>query len=271
MESFLRAADVPPALARKYRDEHKFVWARKLLTELGESENGCVIQRKILRRLCDLRRLPDTDVPDPDAGLTALRKLKSLAVEHSLIIETEQTDAADSRRVAEEKQAILQQRANKLEELRAMFNEAIVNPNRQGAGYSLEDILADLFGLFEIEYRRSFRTPNNTQQLDGSFSFGGFDYLVEAKWRKEWPTEQDIGGFKHKVDGKLESTRGLFVSVVGFRPEVVNAFNGHGANVILMDGVDLTHILEGRVDLRDALRRKIEKAAQEGVVFTQVM
>ena len=134
----------------------------------------------------------------------------------------------------------------------------------------MEDILANLFALFEIEYRRSFRTPGNTQQLDGSFSFGGFDYLVEAKWRKEWPTEQELGGFKHKVDGKLESTRGLFVSVVGFRPEVVNAFNGRGANVILMDGADLAHILEGRVDLRDALRRKIEKAAQEGVVFTPV-
>ena len=62
MESFLRAADVTLSLAQKYRNEHKFVWARKLLTELGESENGCVIQRKILRRLCDLRRLPDTDI-----------------------------------------------------------------------------------------------------------------------------------------------------------------------------------------------------------------
>jgi hypothetical protein len=35
-----------------------------------------------------------------------------------------------------------------------------------------------------------------------------------------------------------------------------------------MDGRDLIHILEGRVDLQDALKTKIERAAQEGIVFT---
>jgi hypothetical protein len=29
----------------------------------------------------------------------------------------------------------------------------------------------------------------------------------------------------------------------------------------------LVHVLEGRTDLRDGLRKKIEKAAQEGIVF----
>lgn len=267
MESFLRSAEVPPSLTQKYREEHKFVWARKLLTDLGQTEQGCVLQRRILRRFCDLRRLPDGNVPDPDTGLSALRHLKSLVVEHELSIRHERNSGKDNRHVAEEKQRLLEERAAKLERQRSTFNEAVLNHDRLRAGYCLEEILADLFGLFEIEYRRSYRTPHNTQQLDGSFSFGGFDYLVEAKWRRTPPTEQEIGGFKHKVDGKLESTRGLFVSVAGFRPEVVESFNGRGANVLLMDGTDLIHVLEGRIDLRDALRLKIEKAAQEGVVF----
>jgi hypothetical protein len=38
-----------------------------------------------------------------------------------------------------------------------------------------------------------------------------------------------------------------------------------------MDGRDLVHILEGRTDLRDALKAKIERAAQEGIVFTPFM
>jgi hypothetical protein len=37
-----------------------------------------------------------------------------------------------------------------------------------------------------------------------------------------------------------------------------------------MDGGDLTLILEGRVDLRDGLRAKIEAAAQRGIVLTSV-
>jgi hypothetical protein len=54
----------------------------------------------------------------------------------------------------------------------------------------------------------------------------------------------------------------------GFRTEVVDEFNGKGTNLIFMDGRDLIHILEGRIDLRDALEMKIERAAQEGIVFT---
>ncbi|MCK4784900.1 MAG: hypothetical protein KAV87_14200 [Desulfobacteraceae bacterium] len=81
------------------------------------------------------------------------------------------------------------------------------------------------------------------------------------------PTEQEIGGFKQKVDNVLQSTRGLFVSIPGFRAEVVQQFDGRGANIILMDGRDLTFILEGRIDLHDALQYKIERASRDGKVF----
>ena len=37
-----------------------------------------------------------------------------------------------------------------------------------------------------------------------------------------------------------------------------------------MDGIDLTFILEGRIDLREALRVKIENAARKGIVFTSI-
>ena len=52
------------------------------------------------------------------------------------------------------------------------------------------------------------------------YYFQSFDYLVEAKWRKDQPTEGEIGSFKHKVEGKFKGTRGLFMSVAGFRREV---------------------------------------------------
>ena len=123
-----------------------------------------------------------------------------------------------------------------------------------------------MFAVFEIEYRKSYRI--NTQQIDGHSRFESFDYLVEAKWRKDMPTELEIGGFKRKVDTKIESTRGLFVSMPGYRPEVISQFNGQGANIILIDGSHFVHILEGRYDLRDMLRTIISKAAQEGLVYT---
>ena len=139
---------------------------------------------------------------------------------------------------------------------------------------AIQDCGPDRWGriLIERAVRKKVLTQmscrTDTQQIDGHFNFQGFDYLVEAKWRSDQPTEQELGGFQRKVNSQLESTRGFFVSVQGFRTEVAAQFNGHGANLILMDGRDLIHILDGRSDLRDALKRKIERAAQEGIVFT---
>lgn len=95
----------------------------------------------------------------------------------------------------------------------------------------------------------------------------GFDYIVEVRWRKNPPDEAEIGGFQRKVNTKLESTRGLFISVQRFRDKVVEKYNGEGANTIFMCGQDLSLILEGIVDLRDGLKAKIERAAQEGIVY----
>lgn len=65
---------------------------------------------------------------------------------------------------------------------------------------------------------------------------------------------------------KIESTRGLVVSVAGFRSEVLTEAAGL-LNLVLMDGQDLALILEGRISLREALRLKLDRAAQQGILF----
>ena len=139
----------------------------------------------------------------------------------------------------------------------------------QSRGYSLEDILAELFAAHELSYRPSYRT--STEQIDGSFHFKGFDYLVEARWRRDPPREADLAALKIKVDKKITSTRGLFISMPGFRSETVMEFTrGVSSNIVLMDGQELSLILEGRVSLVDALTMKIEKAAQEGMIYVSL-
>jgi len=265
VESFFVSSGVNRGLVRKYRDEAKFVWARHVLTDLGASEEGCLTQRKVLTELCKVRNLPDPAAPDPNAGLDSLRALKRLAQEEQLVAKEEIKKTEDRTRLAQERAKLQQERADKLQGLNSKFAQAVTNPNRQQSGYSLEDLLKELFPLFELEYTKSYRTE--TQQIDGKFVLDSFHYLVEARWRSYLPTEQEIGGFKQKVDTKLASTRGLFISVPGFRSEVVQQFDGRGANIILMDGLDLTFILEGRIDLRDALRYKIERASRDGKVL----
>jgi hypothetical protein len=268
VESFFISCGVEKRLASKYKDQAKFVWARNLLNDLDEKENGFDIERRILTELCKFRNIPDKDAPNPDAGLSALRKLKELAIENKFEVEELKKDSSQRKIIIKEKQKIIEERAETLIDLKNTFYTSVTSTNRQEAGYSLEDILEKLFPLFDIDYRRSYKT--GTQQIDGHFKFEGFDYLVEAKWRADQPNENEIGGFERKVITKLESTRGIFVSINGIRDEVIQQFNGKGSNIIFLSGEDLIHILEGRIDLREALRKKIDKAAQEGQVFTQI-
>jgi len=78
-----------------------------------------------------------------------------------------------------------------------------------------------LFKLHDIPYQPPYR-KGTVEETDGFFTFRGFDYLLEARWRKTQPPIGDLRAFSGKVKAKIESTRGLFLSIPGFRKEVVD-------------------------------------------------
>ncbi len=266
LEMFARSG-IPEDLYLQYEHEYKFTIARKLIRDLESmGEDGELWQRRLLTELCKLRTLPDSSVTDRDAGLAALRNLKRLAQDYDLIERDERTRIARRAADAEVQVQNARERGRRLEELYATFSAIAASPDPQSRGYDLEDLLKELFNLNELRYRKSYRAEG--EQIDGFFSFGGFDYLVEARWRRQAPTLNDLSAFQAKVNRKIESTRGLFISVPGFDPDVVTRLKQAGpANLILMDGYDLTLILEGRVSLMDGLQAKIDRASQEGILY----
>ena len=268
LRAFLLSAGVPSDLYDRFAEEPKYKLARHILGELDAmGDEGFMIQRRIITELCKLRNVPDDAVPDRSAALQALRWLKERAADLKLIVEEQKTASEQKVQEARRRQAALAARAQKMEELRTTYNAMVASrDDPQRRGYGLEDLLAELFETHEIAYRRPYRT--GTEQIDGHFEFKGFDYLVEARWRAEPPSEGDLAAFKTKVDKKLTSTRGFFLSIIGFRPEVVTEFTrGISSNIVLMDGEDLSLILEGHISLWDGLDMKIQKAAQEGIIY----
>jgi len=265
-DMFARAG-IPEELYLKYEHEPKFKIGRQLLADLeAAGEEGYLLQRRLLTELCKLRNLPDSEVPDKDAGLAALRTLKEVAKAHDLDVKEEKTVRTRTKADAAQEVQKARDRERRLRELYAAFVDLSTSDDHQARGYSLEDLLKELFAIFELRYRKSYKVEG--EQVDGFFTFGGFDYLVEARWRREQPSLQDLLAFKGKVDRKIESTRGVVVSIAGFRDDIVQRLREAGAaNLILVDGYDLNLILEGRVSLVDALQAKVDKAAQEGIVY----
>ena len=221
---FLLSCGVPAEMYDRYSDESKFKIARHILSDLDSmGDDGYLIQKRITTNLCKFRKLPDENVPDRTAGLDALHGLKRLALDQKLIVQKKEGAKGERIREARRKQAGFAARASKMQELRKHFLKLSIMTDRpQSRGYGLEEILVELFAMSEITYRPPYKTQ--TEQIDGHFNFRAFDYLVEARWRRDPPAEADLAVLKSKADKKITSTRGLFVSIQGFRSEVVAEF-----------------------------------------------
>jgi len=266
--SFLISANVPASLYERFSDESKYKIIRNVLDELEElGDEGYIIQRRIVTDLCNLRTVPDEAVQDRDAAVKAIKFLKKLAIEQKIFVIGERNKEKSEKETRKRRLSTLKEREKQRKELEERFKVLVMDKsNPQSRGYELEKILKELFELNEIPYRPSYKTA--TEQIDGCFEFKGFDYIVESRWRNIPPTVAELGSFKLKVDKKIESTRGLFISVAGFREEVIEEFTrGVTSNIVLVDGTDLMLILEDQISLIDALDLKTQKAAQEGIIY----
>lgn len=145
------------------------------------------------------------------------------------------------------------------------FSELAVSADLQGRGYRLEAILKQLFELFDLDPKASFKIEG--EQIDGAFTFDGADYLFEAKWQNEFVRANALDSLASKVQRKLDNTLGLFLSINGFSPDGINAHSSGRKVLLLMDGSDLIAVLDGRIDLPELLRRKRRHAAQTGDIY----
>jgi hypothetical protein len=265
---FIRAG-VPARMFERYEHEGKYVIARHIFGDLeGLGDTGYDISKKIVQELCSIRSITDDNV-DKDTALKALEALRVLS--RTAMIESAEDELERKHRVnsAQRRIETTSQRNAELKRCGEAYMSLLREQDKQKRGFAFEKLVEELFRLHELEYRPSYRTA--TQQIDGAFHYGSFDYLLEVKWTADEATLEALTYFKAKVDRTIQSTRGLFLSVNGFKDEVLDDFQrGTSTNVILMDGFDLTHILEGRITLLDALQLKTTKAAQEGKLFVRL-
>ncbi|MGQ7392926.1 restriction endonuclease [Streptococcus suis] len=268
--SFMQASGVPNNLILRWKSEPKFVWAKKVINELNKTENGRLIIRQIATEFYEMKNIPD-EVQDRHRGLDALRKLKRMLGNIQQNNTNETSNNSYHRSKQEMKIQLKQQRLQKIEELKKEYYSLFSSENPQERGYRLEKIVANLFKINEIDYHDSYRNSSNTQQLDGYFRFEGFDYLVEMKWEKNPVNSPKIASLKQKVDTKLTSTRGLFLSINGFRDEVIQDFANRDSKILFMDGQELSYILENRITLYEALKVKIVGASKTGNPYVSIV
>lgn len=265
---FVRAG-VKEHVFERYRHLSKFVIARSILDDLERlGRKGWSVQRRFVAELAALDR-SEEHVPDPRRGEQALGDLRRLAEAERVLVNPEEADREKRRADAAEQAAARSARREELSRLYERFTALHREDDRQARGYALERLLGDLFRLHELEYTGSYKT--GTDQIDGSVNFRSFFYLLEARWRQRPATDTDLGAFQHKVKRRLDATRGIYISMAGFRDEAVALYRLAQENpLILVDGQDLACLLEGRIDLTDALQVKVHAAAVKGEPYLRL-
>lgn len=195
---------------------------------------------------------------------SAVSQLKQLVEPHQEI-RKEQDDIRGRQEAAAKK---LRQNAAvrlKLEAIKNRYMSLVSADNAQSRGFELERVMYDLFELFDLDPKASFK--NTGEQIDGAFSLEGTEYLFEAKWQKDLVNKADLAVFKDKVATKLENTLGVFLSINGFSQDGVKAHQAGGSSMLLVDGGDLMAVLEERIDFISLILRKKRHAAQTGNIY----
>lgn len=271
LRSFLQQCLGNPAiLATLNWDSYKRQIVSDLVDYLVRDQNKHLGDlTRLCNEVCEIKTFEhlqqlDGGAQKVDRARAAVSQLRTLVTPHQ-DAKKESDDLAERQKRAAEKLRTNAAVRLKLEDIKNRYMALVVSSNVQGRGFELERVMYDLFELFDLDPKASFR--NTGEQIDGAFSFDGTDYLFEAKWQQEMIAAADLDAFASKVRRKLENTLGVFLSINGFSQDGVAAHSAGGAVVLLMDGADLMAVLEERIDFISLLLRKKRHAAQTGNIY----
>lgn len=247
----------------------KYVSARALIDELASDPlTGTPILAELIQGLLAedlefprLRKLEEgtEKVAKARQAIAALKDLVGLELSDERRRRAKTHEIEKGRQEA----ALIRQRAEMLKELRRRFMAMFEATEHQRRGKDFEALLHSLFDLFDLSPRGSFRPAG--EEIDGSIVHESAHILVEAKWENAPIETAPIAVFRQKVEDKLKTTLGLYISMSGFSENAIQKAGGGGArSMILMEGTELLPVFEGQIDLRDLLARKIRRAHETG-------
>jgi len=162
-----------------------------------------------LRRICheissitSFRHLEQLDggVQKAERARIAIAQLRRLVEPHQQA-QKEQEDLIERQRRATEKLRANAAMRQRLEEIKNRYMSLVMSRDVQARGFELEKVMYDIFELFDLDPKASFR--NTGEQMDGAFSLEGKGYLCEARWQQELVNAAALGAFASKVRRKL--------------------------------------------------------------------
>jgi hypothetical protein len=254
-------------------DGYKRDTVSEIFTVLMDSPSAATILTTLCRDVSAMDNF--SHLADLEDGNRKVQKAKKAVEELRRLVDKHENQDEDQQAALkrrEKQTAQLSQREafqRKLNQICSLFHSASLEASTpQQRGSELEVVMTELFELFDLDPRASFRIRG--EQIDGAFTLDGTDYLFEAKWEKKPLERASLDEFVSKISRKLDNTLGLLLSMSGFTETAVEKFSDRRATLLLMDRFDLQAVLEQRIDFVEMLRRKRRHAAETGDIFFQI-
>jgi hypothetical protein len=228
--------------------------------------------RRLLNEVCQMKNFQHLEQLEDgkkkaQKARESVKVLKLLVENHDEKIKGEE-EIIKRKREALEKLNTNKAVVKKLGDINTNFTKLVSSTKPQERGYELEKLMYEIFSLFDLDPRASFK--NTGEQIDGAFSLEGTEYLFEAKWQSRLMDTSDLDAFSGKILRKLDNTLGLFLSINGFSEDAVRIHSVGRSTTLLMDGADLMAVLEGRIDFVTMIIRKRRHAAQTGNIYLRI-
>ncbi len=273
LRSFLtNSLSDPQVLARVNWEDFKRSIVGAVVDHL--SSNQDVYQADLLRLMTEVARMESfahlerlEDGPaKAKAAKDAVAALRTMIRPHAALM-AQEAEKEERRATALEERLKQGAVREQLSSLETRFGH-LLGEEPQKRGYALEVLMRDLFNLFDLDPKSSFKVVG--EQIDGAFTFDSTDYLFEAKWQNAPTAVQELDALSGKFSRRLENTLGLLLSINGFSEDAPKVHSSGRSSIVLMDGSDLMAVLEGRIDLIQLLLRKRRHAAQTGNIYLRI-
>ncbi|MGO3152805.1 MAG: restriction endonuclease [Galactobacter sp.] len=201
----------------------------------------------LMLNLASMSQFPDIEsLSEPEraqrlnAATAAISQLYTLTREYSASA-AKRDEIQAEQRAAKIQHLKLKYFESKLEELKLSFLDLSNSQDRQRRGYKLEELLFNLFSLYDLEPHLAYALKN--EQIDGSISFNASDYIVEAKWTAQPVSHAQAEAFAAKIRRKGRNTQGILVSINGLSRAALDEFQKESP-FIEIDGSSLYNVLE---------------------------
>ncbi len=260
---------------------NKYEIARTILSRVNEQGDRTLRERReILKRVSEFEDFSSCWADDQLKAKGLVAQIgKLIGVKDSFTRMKQEREEERRKHLLKRETEIqkIQERKDSIEAVKKQFYALFSETDPHKRGVQLEKVLNQLFSVYGILVRESFRRTGEKgegvlEQIDGVVEFDGNTYFVEMKWLKEAIGIPEVSHHLVRIYHR-DSSRGIFISATEFTTPALKICEEalQKRIVILVTLQEIVGLIEREGDLIAFLKEKVDAAIVDKKPFKRIL